>query len=75
MTSVVGVNKYRGQWSLDSQVAYLNHGSFGAVPKVVAVAQQEFQALEENNPNLFFRSTLPKLHDEASKFVAEWLGT
>jgi isopenicillin-N epimerase len=71
----MGVNKYRGQWSLDSQVAYLNHGSFGAVPKVVATAQREFQALEENNPNLFFRSTLPKLYDEASKFVAEWLGT
>lgn len=47
------MNKYRGQWSLDSQVAYLNHGSFGAVPKVVAAAQREVQALEENNPNLF----------------------
>ncbi len=69
------VSKYREQWSLDSQVAYLNHGSFGAVPKVVAAAQREFQQLEENNPNLFFRTTLPKLHDEASKFVAEWLGT
>jgi len=71
----VSVSKYREQWSLDSQVAYLNHGSFGAVPKVVAVAQREIQALEENNPNLFFRTTLPALHDEAQKFVAEWLGT
>jgi isopenicillin-N epimerase len=69
------VNKYRDQWDLDTNVAYLNHGSFGAVPKVVAAAQREVQALEENNPNLFFRSTLPKLYDEARKFVAEWLGT
>ena len=69
------MNKYREQWSLDPQVAYLNHGSFGAVPKVVAVAQREFQLLEENNPNLFFRTTLPKLHDEAREYVAEWLGT
>jgi len=69
------VSKYREQWSLDSQVAYLNHGSFGAVPKVVAVAQREIQALEENNPNLFFRTTLPKLHEEAREFVAQWLGT
>ena len=69
------VSKYREQWSLDSQVAYLNHGSFGAVPKVVAVAQREIQVLEENNPNLFFRTTLPKLHDEARDFVADWLGT
>ncbi len=69
------VSKYREQWSLDSQVAYLNHGSFGAVPKVVAVAQREIQVLEENNPNLFFRTTLPKLHDKARDFVADWLGT
>ena len=69
------VNKYREQFSLDPQVAYLNHGSFGAVPNVVAAAQREFQLLEESNPNLFFRTTLPKLHDEARAFVAEWLST
>ena len=69
------MSKYREQWSLDSQVAYLNHGSFGAVPKVVAVAQREIQVLEENNPNLFFRTILPKLHDGARDFVAQWLGT
>ena len=69
------MSKYREQWSLDSQVAYLNHGSFGAVPKVVTVAQREIQVLEENNPNLFFRTILPKLHDGARDFVAQWLGT
>ncbi|MCX6535002.1 MAG: aminotransferase class V-fold PLP-dependent enzyme, partial [Actinobacteria bacterium] len=69
------MNKYREQWSLNQNIAYLNHGSFGAVPKIVAAAQREFQLLEENNPNLFFRTTLPKLHDEAREFVAEWLGT
>ena len=61
-------------WSLDPQIAHLNHGSFGAVPKVVAAAQREIQQLEESNPNLFFRTTLPKLHDEARTFVAAWLG-
>lgn len=69
------VNVYREQFSLDPRVAYLNHGSFGSVPKIVAHAQREFQMLEESNPNLFFRTTLPKLHDEARAFVAEWLGT
>ncbi len=69
------MNKYREQFSLDPQIAYLNHGSFGAVPKIVAQAQREFQVLEESNPNLFFRTTLPKLHDQARAFVAEWLGT
>jgi isopenicillin-N epimerase len=60
---------------LDPQIVYLNHGSFGAVPKIVAAAQRELQMLEENNPNLFFRTTLPQLHDDARAFVAEWLGT
>ena len=69
------VNEYREQFSLDPRVAYLNHGSFGSVPKIVAQAQREFQILEDSNPNLFFRTTLPKLHDEARAFVAEWLGT
>ena len=68
------MNRYRGQFSLDPNIAYLNHGSFGAVPKVVAAAQQRFQELEESNPNLYFRTTLPKLHDEAHDFVAGWLG-
>ena len=68
------MNKYREQFSLDPRVAYLNHGSFGSVPKVVTEAQREMQALEESNPNLFFRTTLPKLHEEARAFVAEWLG-
>ena len=69
------MNKYREQFSLDPRVAYLNHGSFGSVPKVVAAAQRELQMLEKGNPNLFFRTTLPKLYDEAREFVAEWLGT
>ena len=69
------MNKYREQFSLDPRVAYLNHGSFGSVPKVVTEAQREIQALDESNPNLFTRTTLPKLHDEARAFVAEWLGT
>jgi isopenicillin-N epimerase len=69
------VSAYREQFSLDPRVAYLNHGSFGSVPKTVVEAQREFQVLEESNPNLFFRTTLPKLHDEARALVAEWLGT
>ena len=69
------MNKFRKQFCLDPRVAYLNHGSFGSVPKIVAEAQREIQKLEESNPNLFFRTTLPKLHDEARTFVAEWLGT
>ena len=69
------MSNYREMFSLDPQVAYLNHGSFGAVPRVVAAAQREFQMLEESNPNLFFRTTLPKLHNAARAFVAEWLGT
>lgn len=68
------VNQHRAHWSLDPQVTYLNHGSFGAVPKLVESAQRELQQLMESNPNLFFRTTLPPLMLAARASVAEWLG-
>ncbi|NQV96637.1 MAG: aminotransferase class V-fold PLP-dependent enzyme [Acidimicrobiaceae bacterium] len=68
------MNQHRAHWSLDPQVAYLNHGSFGAVPRVVESAQRELQQLMEANPNLFFRTTLPPLMRAARASVAAWLG-
>ena len=67
------VNQYRSHWSLDPQVTYLNHGSFGAVPRVVESAQRELQQLMEANPNLFFRTTLPPLMRAARARVASRL--
>jgi isopenicillin-N epimerase len=63
------------EWSLDSSVRYLNHGSFGAVPRVVSHVQAAIRAEMELNPNQFFRSRLPSLLREARARCAVELGT
>jgi isopenicillin-N epimerase len=65
----------RTEWSLDSSVRYLNHGSFGAVPRAVLAAQQAIREQMDYNPNLFFRSRLPTMMREARARCAHELGT
>ena len=62
------------EWSLDPSVRYLNHGSFGAVPREVARVQQAIRAEMDHNPNLFFRSRLPSMLVEARATCAAALG-
>ena len=37
-------------WLLDPDVAYLNHGAFGAVPRVVGEAALDLRLMMERNP-------------------------
>ena len=62
------------EWSLDSSVRYLNHGSFGAVPREVARVQHAIRSEMEHNPNEFFRSRLPSLLADARAKCAASLG-
>ena len=62
------------EWSLDSSVRYLNHGSFGAVPNEVARVQDAIRDEMERNPNLFFRSRLPAMLADARAKCAASLG-
>jgi isopenicillin-N epimerase len=40
-------------WTLDRNVAYLNHGGFGAAPASVLAAQQGWRDALERNPTGF----------------------
>ncbi|MBW1879409.1 MAG: hypothetical protein JRJ84_13680, partial [Deltaproteobacteria bacterium] len=43
----------RDAFLLDPDVAYLNHGSFGATPRAVLAAQHQWQHALERQPVLF----------------------
>ncbi|MEC9048280.1 MAG: aminotransferase class V-fold PLP-dependent enzyme [Planctomycetota bacterium] len=61
-------------WDLDPEVVFLNHGSFGACPRVVMERQQELRARMEAQPLAFLYRDLEGLLDEARKPLARLIG-
>lgn len=49
----------RGLWSLDPGIRFLNHGSFGAVPRHVLAAQARWREAMEREPVRFMVDELP----------------
>ena len=61
-------------WTLDPDVAFLNHGSFGACPRPVLARQAELRAQLERQPVEFFVRRYEGLIDEARADLAAFLG-
>lgn len=61
-------------WTLDPEVTFLNHGSFGACPRVVLEAQCELQARIEREPVTFLLRELEWRLDEARAELARFVG-
>jgi len=61
-------------WLLDPAITYLNHGSFGAAPKMVLEKQSELRAQLEREPVRFMVRELEPLLDEARAVLAEFVG-
>jgi len=64
----------RDAFFLDPSVTHLNHGSFGAVPRVVAEQQRRVKERADANPQRFFRVELPGLKAQARETAAKFLG-
>jgi isopenicillin-N epimerase len=65
----------RELWPLESTVAYLNHGGYGAVATPVLEEQSSWRARMEANPTRFFLRELPAALAQARAEVAQFLGT
>ena len=61
-------------WSLSPEVVFLNHGSFGACPRVVLDAQTELRARMESEPVRFLQRELEPLVDSAREQLAAFVG-
>lgn len=64
----------REHWTIDPDVRFLNHGSFGACPRVVLDAQNEYRAQLEREPISFFVRDLEPLLDEVRSSLGDLLG-
>jgi isopenicillin-N epimerase len=64
----------RAHWTLDPEVVFLNHGSFGACPRPVLAEQDRLRAQLEREPVQFFLHTLGPLLDAARVEVGAFVG-
>ncbi|MCR9245213.1 MAG: aminotransferase class V-fold PLP-dependent enzyme [bacterium] len=61
-------------WDLDPEITFLNHGSFGACPRVVLARQSELRTQLERDPVRFFERDFEPLLDTARVALAELVG-
>jgi len=61
-------------WLLDPSITFLNHGSFGATPKVVLAKQDEFRRRMESEPVRFLVRELEPLLDQVRADLARFVG-
>jgi isopenicillin-N epimerase len=64
----------RGAFLLEPGVRFLNHGSFGAPPRVVAEAAERWRRRMEENPDRFMREILPRELRKAAAALAAQVG-
>ncbi len=64
----------RHEWALDWDFLSVNHGSFGATPRVVLAAQREWQQRMEAQPGRFMRAVLPDALRHAAERLAAFVG-
>ena len=62
-------------WTLDPGVTFLNHGSFGAAPRPVLVAQAEWRDRMEREPVAFFTRDLEPALDAVRVALGGFVGT
>lgn len=66
-------NAWFDRWTLDPEVIHLNHGSFGATPRVVQEQQSELRGRMERDPMRFFLREYDALIDASRVALAAFV--
>ena len=74
MTAPLLGRAVRHEWVLDPGFVSVNHGSFGATPRVVLAVQLDWQRRMEAQPGRFFRAILPAALRHAAGQLGAFLG-
>jgi len=74
MTNTPDTQSLRAHWDLDPEVAFLNHGSFGACPRVVLEEQARLRRELEHGPVLFMGREISDRIDVARGALARFVG-
>ena len=61
-------------WSLDPEIVFLNHGSFGACPTAILDRQRDIRDRMEAEPVRFMVRELESLLDESRRILGAFLG-
>jgi isopenicillin-N epimerase len=69
----ISMENLKDLFLIDSDIVFLNHGSFGAIPKSVFLTYQSWQARLERQPVLFLGRELDGLLYEARKKLGIYL--
>ncbi|HTI84816.1 MAG TPA: aminotransferase class V-fold PLP-dependent enzyme [Acetobacteraceae bacterium] len=64
----------RHEWALDPEFLTVNHGSYGATPRVVLAAQQDWQHRLEAQPSRFMRAVWPNALRHAADRLGAFIG-
>jgi isopenicillin-N epimerase len=65
---------FAAHWKIDPSVVFLNHGSFGALPRTISQRQREIQDLLYAEPVRFYVELFEPMLDKARHDVAPFLG-
>lgn len=67
-------SKHSAHWLLDSEIVFLNHGSFGATPKFILEKQNQYRAQMEAEPVRFMIRELENMVWETKTSLGNFLG-
>ncbi len=66
--------RWRDDWSIEEDVIYMNHGSFGPSPRCVQEARRKWSQQLESQPMDFFLRQLESHLDNATERLGQFIG-